>query len=127
MTMKSVNNPNQTSNMTLTPNKQMSTLNVMHRPTKSNFLSGGELINNGPLIKGVETARKLHDIKINNNPSNVTPNLNGAKNIMKINNFYEVVKNGSIQTNSKSARAAYNHKTEIKLGNSNVRKPSNKK
>jgi hypothetical protein len=64
--------------------------------------------------KAAETARKLQDSKVVlEKPSNNTPN-NASKQIMKIKNFFEVVKNGTIPSNSNSARVT-NKKPEIAL------------
>ncbi len=94
-----------------TPNKQISNClknvpgililgeNTSNVTNVQNSQSNGNVFH-----KVVETARKLQDSKVVvEKSSNNTPN-NASKQIMKIKNFFEVVKNGTISSNSNSAR-----------------------
>ncbi len=118
--IKSISNvPGNTSNhsnnnLSNTPNKQP---NFIHKATPSNLVLGESLTNvsnvlnnassNNVFYKAAETARKLHDKILLEKPSSTnTPN-NASKQIMKIKNFYEVVKNGTLPSNSNSARTSY--------------------
>jgi hypothetical protein len=124
-----------------TPTKQVP-IDKSQKITKTNFLNDNINSNNVFSTKCMETARKLHESKIINNQMNNTnicnnnssiamstintSNTTGVQNKMKIKNFYEVIKNGNAQSNSNSARASYNHKTELVLSQINSKKSGKK-
>lgn len=129
--------------------------NPGHRPTKSNFLSPNvdenncdgygnsntnNLVNSNVFNRHVDTAKKIQSNNTdttnhNQNDKNIyenkqvtttlTPNT-GNKNVFKIKNFYEIVKNGTVHSNSNSARVNSNPKVDGLL-NSGNKKSSFKK
>jgi hypothetical protein len=123
--------PSNNTYLSQTPTKQIPIEKILIN--KINFLNENITNNSNNVLSNTrnEIARKLQETKIINNQMNNTNIFNNNSNIvgstmsrgstsggqskMKIKNFYEVIKNGNDQSNSNSARASYNHKTELLL------------
>lgn len=118
------NNHSNNNHHTLTPTKHIANQSKLGHTNQNHNHNHNH---NHIFTKAPETARKLQDNKIHSNTKNNlgtnininnkdnTPITTGTKNVMKIKNFYDVVKNVNVPSNSLSARTNYTQKPELLL------------